>query len=400
MDDVIGSEPSPRRRVRRVRMPVPVGPRGRRVLAAVAVAGAVAGVVTLGRSGLDGGTPAAGSPVTTRPVQGTLLQLVAGQEVIYALVDDCPTPGRCEVKLLASTTEGRSWLERPLPGRRPEAAVARQWSLRVSGSDDQISVEDPAAGVIHVGTTSFTTVEVVDGRPVARVPAGRESMVELCRDPRCPSPVLRYLEPRTGVRSRLATQPPFPPAVLSVVGSQLWVAGSDSTTGRYEVAVSTDDGAHWRSVTLPDDFMPGPALIRLTAAPEQDLAWFGLVYPRASGPDAVADLWTVPDPATGDRPLRVRPDRAVDQDGAVGLRDGRYAVAGGTPAVVGPDGSVRTAPDGGAPTPGRFLQWGPHLLVVAEAAHPAADPETVLRLVVSVSGNPGEWQRRTITLPR
>lgn len=413
MDDVIGSTPDPPRRRRPVRMPALPGtrtPLGRRVLATVAVLAGIASVVTVGRAGLDPGPTRGAAPPTTRPVLGSLLQLTAGEDALYALVRDCRAPDPCRVALLASGSDGRTWRELPLPGGPRAADRARGWVLQVSGAGDQLSVEDPAAAVIHLGTTSFTTRPIVDGPPRTRVPAGRESLVRLCAAaPRCGSPTVEYLDPLTGVRSRLASQPPFPPAVVAVEGPQLWAAGIDPATRRYAVAVSTDDGTVWRTVRVPG----GPAgagapAPRLVPVPEQDLAYLVLAAPGAAGVATVSGLWSVPDPQTGVAPRRVRPEEGGLAFGtAVGLRDGRLALAGAVPAVVASDGVVERAaaadPGEGPPLPYLQLQRGPRSLVVAEAlpAPPGSpDDPTQVRLVVSTTGAPGDWTLRPVTLPR
>jgi hypothetical protein len=404
VDDVIGDAPDPRRPRRPARWPVLSGVRvrrGRRALAGLAVLAAIAGVVTIGRAGLDeGATPGAAVPPATRPVQGTLLQLVAGQDTMYALVEDCADPEPCEVALLGSSTDGRTWREVPLPGRRPRPAVAGGWTLEVSGPEDQLSVEEPAAGVVHVGTTSFVTREVVDGRPLARVPAGRESLTRLCRAPRCATPTLEYLEIRTGVRSRLATQPPFPPTVLAVEGPQLWVAGIDPRTRRYAVAVSTDDGGRWRSVPLPQVPVGRDLVPRLVPAPEQNVAYLTLETPTGGEGTSVSDLWSVPDPETDVAPRRLLPQDQLLSGSAVGLRDGRLALPEGV--VVALDGVVdRTTVEDPATivVPWAKLQRGPHSLVVAQS-RPYQERPSQIRLVVSATGGPDDWELRPVTLPR
>lgn len=406
MDDVIGDAPDPRRPRRPARWPVlsaSLGRRGRRALAVVAVLAGMAGAVTVGRLGLDAGTtPTATAPPATRPVEGTLLQLVAGQDTMYALVEDCPEPAPCQVALLGSATDGRTWREVPLPGRRPPAAVARGWRVQVSGPEDQLSVEEPAAGVVHVGTTSFVTREVVDGRPLERVPAGRETLTRLCRAPRCATPALEYLEIRTGVRSRLVAQPPFPPTVLAVAGGQLWVAGIDPATRRYAVAVSTDDGGTWRSVPLPQVPVGRDLVPRLVPVPEQALAYLTVETPTPGdwSPSSVYDLWSVPDPETEVAPRRVLPEDQLNSGSAVGLRDGRLALPGGV--VVALDGVVeRTTVEDPATIviPWAKLQRGPRSLVVAQS-RPYRDGPSQLRLVVSATGGSDDWELRPVTLPR
>lgn len=415
MDDVIGSAPDPQRRSRPVRLPAVPGsrsPRGRRVLTGIAILALVVTGVTVGRAGLDSGASPAGTPPpTSRPVLGTLLWLAAGQDTLYALVEDCRPRVPCRIALLASGSDGRVWRELPVPGGPVDAEAVSSWVPQVSGVEDQLSIEDARAGVVHAGTTSFTTRPLVDGPPRERVPANRESLVRLCTAPRCATPTVEFLEARTGERSPLATQPPFPPALVAVEGSQLWVAGIDPATRRYAVAVSTDDGARWRAVPLPDvatgtgDQVLLPTLVPV---PEQDLAYLVLGSPGQDGAVTLFDLWSVPDPRTRDEPRRIRPEGGpLPLAAAVGLRDGRLALAGDAPAVVAPDGVIQrvTVDEPGRdlpPMPSWQLQRGPHALVVAEAAPVPETPETPadqVRLVVSATGDPNDWQLRPVTLP-
>ena len=400
MDDVIGDAPEPHRAPRPARLPArPAvgGPGRRRLLGIVVGLAAVVAVVAVSRAGLKNDPPAGpAAAVTTVPLDGDLLQLAAGQDTVYAVVQDCTDPDRCVVALLSSASDGRAWQRIALPGKAPTVAAARDWRLEVSGPEDQLSIEDDAAGVVHLGTSSFGTKRIATGKPVGRVPANRESLTRLCPTPRCPAPTLQFLEPRTGVRSALAHQPPFPPTVLAVEGSQLWVAGIDPATGKYAVAVSTDDGDTWYAVSLPAVSTDGGRVARLVPVPERDLAYLVLGSPTADGIDTVYGVWTVPDPRTGEDPREIRPDPGLPGfSSAVGRRDGRLAVAGQVPAVLSPDGAVARVPDDESPpVPAGSLQRGPHALLVAEAP-----PERGAGIVVSRTGDPADWQLRLIRLP-
>jgi hypothetical protein len=400
VDDVIGTAPDPQRRRRPLRRPaLPGGRRAPRAVGVAVALAAAAGVVGLSRAGLDdGATPAAGAGLPV-PVQGAMLRFAAGQDTVYALIEDCRAPQPCRVVLVASGNDGRTWRELPMPGGRTTEQVALSWRLEVSGPEDQLSIEDPAAGVVRFGVGSFVTRKLVAGPAVARVPANREALTRLCARPRCPRPTVEFLDPRTGVRSPLAVQPPFPPRLVAVEGAQLWAAGVDPRTRAWAVAVSTDDGGTWRSSPLPTVPTDPAYAARLVPAPEQQQAYLLLEQP-GDPPRTVYGVWLVPDPATGAAPRLVRPEhRLLQLADALGLRDGRLALAGGAPAVLAPDGVVDllevASPNAPIPPhPVGALQRGPHGQVIADGA--SADG---VGIVVSPSGDPNSWEQRLVRLP-
>jgi hypothetical protein len=122
-EDVIGSEPerTPRRRpaVRALRLPDRLR-RHRRALVALAVAVVVVGVVTGLRAGVTGLKPESGpgAPVPGAqgrpPLSGTVLDLAAGQNALYALASDCASG--CRPMLLTSDNDGATWSTLKLAG--------------------------------------------------------------------------------------------------------------------------------------------------------------------------------------------------------------------------------------------------------------------------------------------
>ncbi len=411
-DDVIGSEPAraPRpRRSWRVPLPAGVGRHGR-LAAIVAVLVVVAGVVVVSRAGVTGlqpSVPPTPSP-TSPPLTGDVLYLAAGRNTVYAVASDCLR--NCRPTLVASHNDGFRWTELRLPGAAVTAPVVRPWTLSVSGVEDLLAIEDPAAGVVTVGNTStpFQARKIVPGAPVVRVPTDRESMTRVCAKPRCRTPTLEYLEPRTGVRSPLATQPPFPPQVLGAGGAQLWVAGIDPRTRHYAVAVSFDDGATWSRVPLPKASTDAALVPRLVPVPEQNQAYFLQGYPDGPGVQTSYGIWLVPAPSPGGTavPRQVRPDQPISAvDGAVGLEDGRLALTGAgdgdatgsSSVVLSPDGTVDRALTPDVNSPRYVLRSplrGPHQLIAAEAVR----LDGAASIAVSATGNPTDWDIRPIRL--
>jgi hypothetical protein len=278
--------------------------------------------------------------------------------------------------------------------------VARSWRLAVSGVEDSLAVEDDARGTVVVGNsgTQFVTRRIVDGPPLPRVPAGRESMARICGKPRCAAPTVEYLEPRTGLRSPLLTQPPFPPRVLGVAGSQLWVAGIDPATRHYAAAVTADDGATWSAVPLPQVSTDTGLVPRIEPIPELDQAYLLLGYPSGDGVQTSYDIWIVPAPSTTATPHRVRPEQAIPSiEGAVGLKDGRLVLTGGPTTVLSPDGVEDTAAVSDVDASRYVLRQpmrGPHLLLVAEAVR----TDGVASIATSDTGDVNDWDVRPIVL--
>jgi hypothetical protein len=404
-DDVIGSEPErsprPRRSVRGVQLPAALR-RHRRLAGTLAVLVAVAGVVAISRAGVtsltSGSGAQAGASPTKPPVAGEVLSLAAGEQAVYAVVNECLQG--CRPTLVASEDDGRRWATLTLPGARVGAPVARSWRLTVSGVEDLLAVEDDARGTLAVGNsnTPFVSRRIVDGPALARVPTGWEPMTRLCGKPRCATPTVEYLEPRTGRRGPLLNQPPFPPRVLGAAGSQLWVAGIDPATRHYAAAVTADDGASWSAVPLPQLSTDSGLVPRIEPIPELDQAYLLLGYPSGDGVETSYDIWVVPAPSISATPHRVRPEPAITSvEGAVGLKDGRLVVTGGPTTVLSPDGVADTAPVSGVDASRYVLRQpmrGPHLLVVAEAVR----TDGVASIATSDTGDANDWDVRPIVL--
>jgi hypothetical protein len=403
--DVIGSEPDPtprgRAAVRTTRLPDRLG-RYRRVLVALAVAVAVVGVVTGLRSGITGlkpehgpGAPVAGAQ-RTPPLAGSVLTLAAGQNTLYALATDSTAGSR--PMLLGSQNDGGSWTTLTVPGMPSDQSAVTGWQLAVTGVEDLLAVENGDGRTVTVGSTDtpFVSRRIVPHAPWARVPAGREAMVRICPPPRCRTPRLDYLEPRTAELGPLQVQPPITPRALGVLGTQLWVAGVDPATHGYAMSISMDDGAAWETVRLPKVSTDPRLLARVLPAPELNTAWLLLGKPGRGRALTQTDLWVVPTPDVG-APDRVQPDDPLESvTGAVGLKDGRLVVIdGGVLTVLAQDGASDRAESSTVGSVGYVLgqpQRGPHLLVVA----PALRSDGVAAIATSLTGNANDWTVRPV----
>jgi hypothetical protein len=406
--DVIGSEPErPARRrpaVAGLRLPGGLRPH-RRALTVLAVVLAVVGAVAALRTGVTAlrpergpGAPVAGAQGKP-PLAGTVLDLAAGQNTLYALASDCSAG--CRPMLLASDNDGGTWSTLSLPGLPSDPSAVTDWRLSVTGVEDALAVEDGDDATVTVGSADSPFVsQRISARPSwERVPAGREAMVRICPVPRCRSPRLEYLEPRTGERGPLLVQPPVTPRALGVLGGQLWVAGIDPATRRYAMTVSVDDAGTWSTVPLPQAATDPALVARVMPVPEQDTAWLLLGRPGRRGQLTSAGLWVVPARAAGAAPRQVRPEQPLDGvTGGVGLKDGRLAlVDGGVLTVLSQDGvEDRTASSDvdSARYVLRQPQRGPHLLFMALAVR----TDGVAAIATSLTGNADDWKIRAVVL--
>ena len=407
--DVIGSEPdrAPRRHpaVRSVRLPDRIR-RNRRALVALAVVVAVVGVVAVLRAGITGlkpeqgpGAPVAGAQGRS-PLAGSVITLVSGQNTLYALAADSGAGSR--PILLASENDGASWSTLTLPGMPSDQSAVAGWQLTVTGAEESLSIENGDGATITVGGADipFATRRIVPRQSWARVPASREAMVRICSAPRCRTPRLDYLEPRTGELGPLAVQPPLTPRALGVLGGQLWVAGVDPRTGRYAVAVSVDDAGSWKTVPLPKVSTDPKLLVRVLPVPELNTAWLLLAAPGRRGALVATDLWVVPMPTPGaGAPRQVRSEDPLDSvTGAASLKDGRLVVIDrGMLTVLSADGVADVARSSEVGSVGYVLrqpQRGPHLLVVALALR----SDGVAAIGTSLTGNANDWKIRPVVL--
>ena len=379
------------------------GQSGRRALVVLAVLAAVAGVVAVSRAGLRDAPPSASSPTPAptpagTPVRGRVLTYAAGEARIFALVRSC-TGTTCGVRLVTSGNEGYTWQEGALPFPAATAArAAAGWRLTVAGPDDRLTIEDARTlRTSYDAGRTFSRLPISDGAPVERVPSNQEPFARLCRAPRCARPAVEFLQPRTGVRGRLAHQPPFPPAALTVEGSQLWTAGVDPRTRRWAVAVSTDDGASWDPVVLPPYNLESGLVGRVLPVPGQDQAYLVLSRPpQGDGPGTVYGVWTIGNPRLAGTAALVRPNTGgpAQVESAVASVDGRLLVAAYAVTGLAPDGVV-DGQEADVPLVVRGLGRGVHSHVAAIVD----DDDPVAGLAVSDTGAQRSWRIARIYLP-
>jgi hypothetical protein len=379
--------------------------RHRRTLVVLAVVVAVVGVVAVLRAGITGlkpeqgpGAPVAGAQGKP-PLAGSVITLVSGQNTLYALTADSGAGSR--PILLASDNDGATWSTLKLPGMPSDQSEVAGWHLTVTGVEESLAVENGDGTTITVGGDDipFVTRPIVQGQPWARVPTGREAMVRICSAPRCRTPRLDYLEPRTGALAPLQVQPPVMARALGVLGSQIWVAGVDPHTGRYAVAVSVNDAGSWATVPLPRVSTDPKLLVQVLPVPELNTAWLLVGTAGRRGVLDVADLWTVPAPDVHRAPRQVRSEDPLDSvTGAVSLKDGRLVVIDrGVLTVLSQDGVADVAASSGVGSVGYVLrqpQRGPHLLTVALALR----SDGVAAIATSLTGNANDWKIRPVVL--
>jgi hypothetical protein len=407
-DDVIGSEPEQAPRGRRrpgsgLTLPAVVR-RHRRLAVTLAVLVAVVGVIAISRAGVHdlAPTPPTQAAAAPRPpLAGEILALASGQNAIYAVVDDCSRD--CRPSLVSSADDGHTWTALSLPGAAAAASAVRSWRLAVTGVEDLLAIQDATGTTVTVGNASspFLTRKIADGEALERVPAGREAMLGICGAPRCVTPMLEYLDPRTARRGPLAHQPPFPPRALGVGGgAQLWVAGIDPRTQRYAAAVSVDDGATWSVIALPE---AGTGLrAEIVPIPELEQAYVLQGRPDSAGAQTADEVWLVrvPGPSGGTAPRRVRPAEPLGGvEGVAGIKDGRLLVTGDETVVVSPDGGEDRPPAADVDSTRYVLRdpmRGPHQLLLAAAVR----TDGAASVALSDTGDADDWDVRPIVLDR
>lgn len=375
--DVIGVD-------RRRRSLLDVLRRHRRPAAAVAVLAVAAGVVAVGRSGLDD-APAAGA---ARPAPtGTVLDLAADATTLVALVDGCAGgPETCGLRLVVSRDTGRSWQERPVPVPGLRGEDVGRWRPLVRG--DVVTIEDGERAVVHRsgdGGRTWATRPVTGGGPARSVPAGFEDRVVLSRG------ALTWIDPASGVRRSLGARLPLAPRVVRAEPGALWIAGLD-LRGRYATAVSRDGGRAWTTTVLTRARVEAELVLDLALLPRGDAAWFVSGYPDPGSGMFVFDAWFV---SAERAPLQVFPERPVTLGVGVGLDSGLLLLGGDTAVfTLSPGGTVDSPNEAALRRVGEFRDpvRGPGGdLVGISVGTPRPG------VVVSATGDPDDWELRPVS---
>ncbi|HEY6748185.1 MAG TPA: hypothetical protein VI357_21015 [Mycobacteriales bacterium] len=285
-------------------------------------------------------SPAAAPPVGSAPDQ--VVDVSVGSDSLYALVGSCAGPEQareCSYRLLTQTRGGR-WTRVPLPLPPPGSGNGFSARLLLTGADT-VTVVDDLRGRAYVteGGTPVAVLELRDGPPLpAGMPAGLV--------PELLGGRVTVLDPATGLRRPLATQPQLEVAPRGVVAGplgDLWAVADPGL--RVLVGHSSDGGRTWRTGTVPG-LRPGPGLLQLV--PGQD----GSVYliagrdgPSGPGGLELAELWWQPGTGGSWRRVSGRPGpRSVGS--AVPGRSGLLVTEGGGALWrLSPGGSFERLPD-------------------------------------------------------
>lgn len=175
---------------------------------------------------------------------------------------DVRTP--CLIELLV-TADGEHWRSRSLPQRKAEGnrtAIDRLWVL---GPNEVVVAESFATArpgrwySADAGQTWQPVPGTVEGS-VEAVPVGGALDV-VCQEPSgsalfCTRTTLVVTMPGSGRLAALGTQPGLnlktPHGVPFAADGSHWVAGQDTGSGRWAVAVSRDSGRSWAVSELPE----------------------------------------------------------------------------------------------------------------------------------------------------
>jgi DNA-directed RNA polymerase specialized sigma24 family protein len=320
----------------------------RQRLAAGILGLAVAITVVVGRAGqIDGGgapiRPAEAGPTGGSPATMQLIDVRFGAERGYALVGACTGAGepiRCGYQMWVSGDRGRRWHPTELPLARPKPHAGFAARLQVDPGADRLAVMDPAARMVLLsadgGESAYQRHQLTNGPPLAAVPAGLQPDIDVCGTgctPRVSTPLVSVLDPDTGVRSHLRSNPalaPGTPVQSLALGDDgvIWVAGAGRHSGRVQTAYSPDRGRSWQRLPVPGD--PAVGWVRLVSVPGG-----GATYLLAGDHDGfvgrnnLTTIWWIGDPSqpdTGWAPvtLPVWPDSAQS---AVGLTGGGLLIS-------------------------------------------------------------------------
>lgn len=379
--DVLGTEPPGRR---------PGSATRRRWIAGgLAVAVALTAFVLASRSEpaprVRVAPPPSPSPAATPPeptwLPGEQVAALGGTvRWAYALVFSC-RPAGCEHRLLrrSQLVDEPVWSELtnlpavPVPGGLPADLV--------TAGESTVAVVDRSrarAWVSDDGGSRFREVAVRPGPAVATVPDGLTA--ELGRCTGCQGQV-GVFDPATGLRRRLATQPPLdpPPTAFSDAGLSMWAASS--TENRITIARSEDRGRTWRTSSLPQT-TPLRGTLHLATSGGGDVRFLVAESLDRRFP---AQVWISLGAATTWRAVRSDPDiRAVD---GVVIASDHLVVASGGRLFAEREGQIQAVrpPRGQALPPVDVLGVGSGMVLArvsrgSLAAVVSSDPEVEWRV--------------------
>jgi hypothetical protein len=237
--------------------------------------------------------PVARSPATTPPAWSPPEQVVdvaVGSDSLHALLGSCAGPEQareCSYRLMAQTRGGR-WTRVPLALPPPEAGAGFAARLLLTGGDT-LSVVDEPRGQVYVSKDAapFAVHQVRDGPPLAAgMPAGLVPELVAGR--------VTVLDPATGLRRPLATQPPLGTVPRDVVAGPFGDLWAVAQSGRgVAVGHSSDGGRSWDTTAVPG-LRSGLGLLRLVPGQDGAVYLLGGREGRSGVRLELAELWRHP----------------------------------------------------------------------------------------------------------
>lgn len=334
------------------------------------------------------GVPSAPTVASTVPV---VVDLSVGDATAYALVGRCLRAAAllCTQDLLF--LRSGAWVSTRVP--LPPPAGEDGFSARLLPHGEYVTVvEDEASLVYVVEGGVYTRLPLTSGGPAARLPP--------CGVPELTGGAVSFLDPATGVRHRLAAQPPVGRirAVAAAASGALFAVGE---SGSAVLGAVSPDGRRWTAAPVRG-LRPGAGVLKL--APDRAGGAY-LVVGRDRRPDVTnefTELWRL----TGGRWTDVTPRaRTASALTAVVGTGGRLLLTEESGGVwrLQPDGTLLRMPDArsaGTTIKPAYLVSGPAgLLVSAQATD---DGRTVLissadDAASTVRSPDGRWRRRAGT---
>jgi len=273
----------------------------------------------------------------------------------------------CSYELRSSSDGGRTWQTRPAPLIPVAAEAGFSADLTTLGPRSVLIVDRGRRWFSTDAGRSWRAVRLSSGRTVPEVPPGA-TLVGSCppgfaATAGCDRPVAA-LDPRTGQRSGLASQPRLLAAsatdrATTARDGSLWISGIQA--GKPAIAVTRDRGRSWRTVPLA---APTTPLIGVSVLTHDGRTVYAFVRARAPAgvtvKNSLAAIWRATD--GGASWHRVRPRfPGAQPDSALGLA----LLPGGRLLVTTEEfdrANLRYSDDGGrqfvrSPGPAPSLGW-------------------------------------------